>query len=66
MSDTKNLILLNEQLVLTKEGFEDLVYEEGTLLKVMMISNDHVVVKDDHERTFILDNQDKDRIWTFL
>lgn len=59
-------MLLNADLVLTKEGFDDLVYETGTLLKVMMISNDHVVVKDDHERTFILKNEDKDTVWTLL
>ncbi|TXJ07961.1 MAG: hypothetical protein E6Q25_06720 [Acinetobacter sp.] len=64
MSDS--VVLLNADLVLTKEGFDDLVYETGTLLKVMMISNDHVVVKDDHERTFILKNEDKDTVWTLL
>jgi hypothetical protein len=61
-----SVVLLNADLVLTKEGFDDLVYETGTLLKVMMISNDHVVVKDDHERTFILKNEDKDTVWTLL
>ena len=64
MSDS--VVLLNADLVLTKEGFDDLVYETGTLLKVMMISKDHVVVKDDHERTFILKNEDKDTVWTLL
>lgn len=63
---TDEVVLLNADLVLKKEGFDDLVYEKGTLLKVMMISNDHVVVKDDRERTFLLKNEDKETVWTLI
>ncbi|KAA8734951.1 hypothetical protein F4V57_04105 [Acinetobacter qingfengensis] len=63
---SNQLVILKQQLILSKEGFADIVYEEGTLLKVKMISNDHIVVADDTERTFLLKNQDKEQIWAFL
>ncbi|MFU8927049.1 hypothetical protein [Acinetobacter puyangensis] len=66
MSDGNGLVLLNVQLVLSKAGFPDLVYEKGTLLKVMMISNDHVVVKDDQDHTFILNDKDQHTVWSFF
>lgn len=66
MSEENGLVLLNQQLVLSKAGFSDLVYEKGTLLKVMMISNDHVVVKDDQDRTFILNDKDQNTLWSFF
>ena len=39
MFDSKNVIVLDQMLILTKEGKNDLVYHNDTLLKVMMISN---------------------------
>lgn len=66
MLKEQSLIILNQQLVLKKEGLEDLVYEKGTLLKVKMVFNDRIVVRDDHFRTFILNQADKDSVWSFL
>ena len=52
MFDSKNVIVLDQMLVLTKEGKNDLVYENNTLLKVKMISNQHIVVEDDQQTSF--------------
>lgn len=60
------LVQLKTELILTKEGYDDLVYEAGTLFKVMLKSNDHVVVKDDEGHTFILRDEDKEKVWSLL
>ncbi|TVT77298.1 hypothetical protein FPV60_18860 [Acinetobacter colistiniresistens] len=49
-----------------KEGKHDLVYENNTLLKVKMISNQHIVVEDDHQTSFLLKRQDENVIWSFI
>jgi len=66
MLDSKELIVLDQILVLTKEGKNDLVYENDTLLKVKMISNQHIVVKDDHQTNFLLKRQDENVVWSFI
>ncbi len=67
MYKESDVVILNKELILSKEGYEDIVYAEGTLLKVMMVSNDHIVVNDDNqEHTFILDHIDQDTLWSFL
>jgi hypothetical protein len=53
-------------LILTKEGKNDLVYENDTLLKVKMISNQHIVVEDDHQTSFLLKQKDENVIWSFI
>ncbi len=54
MFESKNLIVLDQMLVLKKEGKRDLVYENDTLLKVKMISNQHIVVEDDAQTSFFI------------
>lgn len=66
MLESKNLIMLDQMLVLTKEGKNDLVYENETLLKVKMISNHHLVVEDDHQTSFLLKRQDENVVWSFI
>lgn len=67
MQNQQELVVLNKDLVLSKEGFDDLVYEKGLLLKVEMRSNDHVVVvTEDGKRTFILKEEDRGVQWDFL
>lgn len=66
MLDSKKLIVLDQILVLTKEGKNDLVYENDTLLKVKMISNQHIVVEDDHQTNFLLKRQDENVVWSFI
>ncbi|ENU24335.1 hypothetical protein GCM10025882_38260 [Acinetobacter gyllenbergii] len=66
MLESKKLIVLDQMLVLTKEGKNDLVYQNDTLLKVKMISNQHIVVEDDHQTSFLLKRQDENVIWSFI
>ncbi|ENX12720.1 hypothetical protein F889_01622 [Acinetobacter colistiniresistens] len=66
MLESKKLIVLDQMLILTKEGKHDLVYENNTLLKVKMISNQHIVVEDDHQTSFLLKRQDENVIWSFI
>jgi hypothetical protein len=66
MLESKKLIVLDQMLVLTKEGKSDLVYQNDTLLKVKMISNQHIVVEDDSQTSFLLKRQDENVIWSFL
>lgn len=66
MLDSKKLIVLDQILVLTKEGKNDLVYENDTLLKVKMISNQHIVVEDDYQTSFLLKRQDENVVWSFV
>ncbi|ENW05651.1 MULTISPECIES: hypothetical protein [Acinetobacter] len=66
MLDSKKLIVLDQMLILTKEGKNDLVYENDTLLKVKMISNQHIVVEDDHKTSFLLKRQDENLVWSFI
>ena len=55
MNHINELIVLKDTLVLSKDGHDDIKYDEGTLLKVLLVLNDHIVVKSDNERTFVLD-----------
>lgn len=66
MLDSKNLVVLDQMLVLTKEGKNDLVYENNTLLKVKMFSNHHIVVEDDQQTSFLLKCQDENIVWSFI
>ncbi|MFW1951147.1 hypothetical protein [Acinetobacter beijerinckii] len=66
MLESKKLIVLDQMLILTKEGKNDLVYENDTLLKVKMISNQHIVVEDDHKTSFLLKRQDENLVWSFI
>ena len=66
MLDSRQLIVLDQILVLTKEGKNDLVYENDTLLKVKMISNQHIVVEDDYQTNFLLKRQDENVVWSFI
>jgi|GEM_PF-1296628 len=66
MLESKKLIILDQMLILTKEGKNDLVYENDTLLKVKMISNQHIVVEDDHKTSFLLKRQDENLVWSFI
>jgi hypothetical protein len=53
-------------LILTKEGKNDLIYHNDTLLKVMMISNQHLIVADDYQTSFLLKQKDENVIWSFI
>ena len=66
MFESKNLIVLDQMLILKKEGKRDLVYENDTLLKVKMISNQHIVVEDDAQTSFLLKPQDENVLWSFI
>ncbi|WP_109441926.1 hypothetical protein [Acinetobacter haemolyticus] len=66
MLESKDLIVLDQTLILTKEGKNDLVYENDTLLKVKMFSNQHIVVEDDQQISFVLKQQDENVIWSFV
>lgn len=66
MFESKNLIVLDQMLVLKKEGKRDLVYENDTLLKVKMISNQYIVVEDDAQTSFLLKPQDENVLWSFI
>lgn len=66
MSDTHLLVELKNKLTLRKTGLRDLNYDKGTLLKVLMVANQHIVVEDEDKHTFILDNKQKGELWEFL
>jgi hypothetical protein len=66
MNTSNELVILQEALILTKDGTHDLKYELGTLLKVKMIANDNVVVEDDSGYTFLLKKKDQGQLWNFL
>lgn len=66
MNNINELIVLKDTLVLSKDGHDDIKYDEGTLLKVLLVLNDHIVVKSDNERTFVLDMDDEQTLWTYM
>ncbi|MEC8886173.1 MAG: hypothetical protein VX875_03515 [Pseudomonadota bacterium] len=66
MNHINELIVLKDTLVLSKDGHDDIKYDEGTLLKVLLVLNDHIVVKSDNERTFVLDMDDEQTLWTYM
>ena len=66
MNHINELIVLKDTLVLSKDGHDDIKYDEGTLLKVLLVLNDHIVVKSDNERTFVLDMDDEQRLWAYM
>ena len=53
-------------LILTKKGKNDLVYQNDTLLKVMLVSNQHLIVVDDYQTSFLLKQKDENVIWSFI
>lgn len=66
MFESKKLIVLEQMLILKKEGEIDLVYKNDTLLKVKMISNQHLIVEDDEQTSFLLKRQDENVVWSFI
>ena len=66
MNHINELIVLKDTLVLSKDGHDDIKYDEWTLLKVLLVLNDHIVVKSDNERTFVLDMDDEQTLWTYM
>ena len=62
MLDSKEAIVLDQMFILTKEGKNDLVYQNDTLLKVMLVSNQHLVVVDDYQTSFLLKQKDENVI----
>ena len=66
MNHINELIVLKDTLVLSKDGHDDIKYDEGTLLKVLLVLNDHIVVKSDNERTLVLDMDDEHTLWTYM
>ena len=66
MNHINELIVLKDTLVLSKDGHDDIKYDEGTLLKVLLVLNDHIVVKSDNERTFVLDMDDEQTPWAYM
>lgn len=66
MNHINELIVLKDTLVLSKDGHDDIKYDEGTLLKVLLVLNDQIVVKSDNERTFVLDMDDEQTLWAYM
>lgn len=66
MNHINELIVLKDTLVLSKDGHDDIKYDEVTLLKVLLVLNDHIVVKSDNERTFVLDMDDEQTLWAYM
>lgn len=66
MFDSHNLVILDQRLILSKEGKHDLIYENDTLLKVKMVSNQHMIVEDDHRTNFLLKQKDENVVWSFV
>lgn len=66
MNHINELIVLKDTLVLSKDGHDDIKYDEGTLLKVLLVLNDHILVKSDNERTFVLDMDDEQTLWAYM
>ncbi len=66
MLDSKEVIVLDQMLILTKEGKNDLVYQNDTLLKVMLVSNQHLVDVDDYQTSFQIKQKDENVIWSFI
>lgn len=66
MSDLQKLVILDQTLILTKEGKSDLVYENNTLLKIKLVSNQHIVVEDDQQNSFLLKHKDENVVWSFV
>lgn len=66
MNHINELIVLKNTIVLSKDGHDDIKYDEGTLLKVLLVLNDHILVKSDNERTFVLDMDDEQTLWAYM
>lgn len=66
MTQVHKVIQLDQDLVLSKDGKDDLHYPKGTLLKVLMILNKHMIVSDEEMHSFVLDEKDKNTIWSFV
>ena len=54
MRQINQVVVLKKDLTLFKEGLDDIHYEEGTLLKVEMVSNDLTVAQHENNQTLIL------------
>lgn len=66
MNHINELIVLKNTIVLSKDGHDDFKCDEGSLLKVLLVLNHHIVVKSGNERTFVLDMDDEKTLWAYM
>lgn len=66
MGQINQVVVLKKDLTLSKEGLDDIHYEEGTLLKVKMVSNDHIVAQYENNQTLILNFEDQGKLWEYI
>ncbi|MFC3902699.1 hypothetical protein SAMN05421749_103459 [Acinetobacter marinus] len=66
MQHACELIVLKDDLTMSKDGAQDIHYDQGTLLKVLLVINDRVVVKSDNAHTFLLKTDDEDVLWAYM
>ncbi|WEV49915.1 hypothetical protein OZX61_05515 [Acinetobacter sp. ESL0695] len=60
------IIELLEPINLEKEGYSPVVFDKGTLFKVVYDSMNSHLVRADNGLTFSIAKQDRDRIWRYL
>lgn len=60
------IIELIEQITLEKENCTPLVFEVGTVLKVLMYSPSSLLVSDDSKFNFTVSLEDENKVWRTL
>lgn len=66
MRQINQVVVLKKDLTLSKEGLDDIHYEQGTLLKVEMVSNDLTVVQHEKNQTLILNLEDQGKLLEYI
>jgi hypothetical protein len=65
--DSDNLVIeLLEPIILKKENCNPLVFEQGTILKVVMHTPTGLLVSDDSNFNFTVSLNDKNKVWREL
>ena len=66
MRQINQVVVLKKDLTLSREGLDDIHYEQGTLLKVEMISNDLTVAQHEKNQTLILNLEDQGKLLEYI
>ena len=66
MRQINQVVVLKKDLTLSKEGLDDIHYEQGTLLKVEMVSIDHTVSQHENNQTLILNLEDQGKLLEYI
>ena len=66
MRQINQVVVLKKDLTLSKEGLDDIHYEQGTLLNVEMDSNDHTVAQHEKNQTLILNLEDQGKLLEYI